>query len=119
MKEGSGTSPQLDFARKACGGSEPDPIFNRLDFGSTQAGTSVDCVVTVRNDGNANLSVNSITSAIPSGFTLVSNLRTTTLQPGQSVTFTLRLNAASLGSFSGDIAFTNSDANEATYDLHL
>ena len=119
MKEGSGTSPQLDFARKACGGSEPDPIFNRLDFGSTQAGTSVDRVVTVRNDGNANLSVNSITSAIPSGFSLVSNLSTTTLQPGQSVTFTLRLNAASVGSFSGDIDFTNSDANEGTYNLHL
>ena len=90
-----------------------------IDFGSTQAGTPVDRIIAVKNVGSANLSVSSITSAIPAGFTLVSNLTTTTLQAGQSVTFTLRLNAAAAGSFSGAVSFANSDANEGTYDLKL
>ncbi|MFN0017603.1 MAG: choice-of-anchor D domain-containing protein [Pirellulaceae bacterium] len=90
-----------------------------IDFGSTPAGTSVDRIVTVRNVGTAALSVSSITSAIPAGFTLVSNLSTTTLQAGASVTFTLRMNAAATGSFNGNISFGNSDANEGTYDLRL
>jgi len=90
-----------------------------IDFGSTTAGHSVDRVVTVKNVGTADLSVNSITSAIPAGFQLVSNLSTTTLHAGQSITFTLRLAALSTGSFGGNISFANSDANEGTYDLHL
>ena len=49
----------------------------------------------------------------------ISAQRATTLHAGQSITFTLRLNAATAGSFSGDISFANSDANEGTYDLHL
>lgn len=90
-----------------------------IDFGSTTTGHSVDRVVTVKNVGTADLSVNSITSAIPAGFTLVSNLSTVTLHAGQSISFTLRLSAAATGSFGGDISFANSDANEGTYDLHL
>ncbi|MCE9528012.1 MAG: choice-of-anchor D domain-containing protein, partial [Planctomycetales bacterium] len=90
-----------------------------IDFGSTPAGTSVDRIVTVKNIGSADLSVSSITSAIPAGFTLLSNFNSTTLHAGQSVTFTLRMNAASAGSFGGNISFANSDANEGTYDLHL
>ncbi|MGI8982542.1 MAG: choice-of-anchor D domain-containing protein [Pirellulaceae bacterium] len=90
-----------------------------IDFGSTTAGASVNRIITVRNVGTADLSVSSITSSIPAGFTLVSNLSTTTLQAGQSITFTLRMNAAAVGSFGGNISFANSDANEGTYDLHL
>jgi Abnormal spindle-like microcephaly-assoc'd, ASPM-SPD-2-Hydin/Metallo-peptidase family M12B Reprolysin-like len=90
-----------------------------IDFGSTTAGTAVSRVITVRNVGTAPLSVNAITSSIPAGFTLVSNLSTTTLQAGQSITFTVRLNATSVGSFAGNISFANSDANEGTFDLRL
>jgi hypothetical protein len=90
-----------------------------IDFGSTQVGTAINRVVSVKNVGTADLSVSSITSAIPAGFTLVSNLSTTTLHAGESISFTLRLNATATGSFGGDISFANSDANEGTYDLHL
>ncbi len=90
-----------------------------IDFGNTPIGTAVTRVVTVRNVGTADLSINSITSAIPTGFTQVSNLTTTTLLAGQSATFTLRLNATAAGTFSGNISFTNGDANEGTYDLRL
>lgn len=90
-----------------------------IDFGSTRAGTPVDRIMTVRNVGNANLSVSSIVSAMPAGFTLVSNFSSTTLQPGQSVSFTIRMNGSAAGSLAGNISFQNSDADEGTYDLRL
>jgi hypothetical protein len=90
-----------------------------IDFGSSRTGTAVSRSVTVKNVGTAALSVNSITSAIPAGFTLVSNLSTTTLQAGQSASFTLRLNATTAGSFAGNISFQNGDASEGTFNLHL
>src|SRR6185503_13959585 len=93
-------------------GNSPIGDGGTIDFGSTPVGTNVDRTVTVRNDGSAALSVNAIASAMPTGFTLVSNLPTGTLAAGQSATFVIRLNAAAAGSFGGDISFTNSDGNE-------
>src|SRR5205823_5320688 len=90
-----------------------------IDFGSTQAGTPVDRTITVKNVGTADLSVSAITSSMPAGFTLVSNLSTTTLHAGDSVSFVVRFASSTTGSFGGDISFTNSDTDEGTYDLHL
>ncbi|MBC7856843.1 MAG: choice-of-anchor D domain-containing protein, partial [Pirellulaceae bacterium] len=112
---GSATSPEISVL---VGGSEVNDN-GTISFGSTQAGTSVDRVITVRNIGTADLSVSSLTSGIPAGYTLVSSLNATTLQPGQSTTFTLRLNAASAGSFSGVVTFSTNDSNELGYALYL
>lgn len=90
-----------------------------IDFGSTAVGAAVDRTITVQNVGNADLSVSSIASAMPAGFTLISNLPAGTLATGQSATFVIRLDAAATGSFAGDISFTNSDGNEGTYELRL
>lgn len=114
----SGTSvatPEISVAVGTLGIADGGTI----DFGSTRTGTAVSRTVTVKNVGSAVLSVRSIASALPAGFTLVSNLSTTSLQAGQSASFTLRMNATTAGSFAGNIYFQNSDANEGTFNLRL
>jgi hypothetical protein len=89
-----------------------------VSFGSTTVGTFVDKTFTIRNDGNATLTLQAInTSNLPAGFSIVSNIGTASLSAGQSTTFVVRMTATTAGSFSGVIQFTNNDANEATYDF--
>ncbi len=89
-------------------------------FGTTSFGTLVDKVFTIRNDGNAALSLQAInTSNLPAGFSIESNIGVTSLAAGQTTTFTIRMDATAAGSFSGVIRFLSNDANEATYDINV
>src|SRR5262249_23232263 len=89
-----------------------------FDFGSTARGTPVTQTFTVTNDGTATLTLSSINPAsLPAGFTLVTNLSSTSLAPGQSATFSVRLDATAQGSFSGSIQIANNDSNENPFDL--
>ena len=91
-----------------------------INFGSTNVGTSVDRTFTVVNDGSATLNLTALNSgSLPTGFSIVSNLGSTALAPGQSTTFTLRFNPGSGGSFSGTVSLANDDANENPFDLVL
>ncbi|HMC12044.1 MAG TPA: choice-of-anchor D domain-containing protein, partial [Pirellulaceae bacterium] len=91
-----------------------------IDFGTTQVGTPITRIVTVTNAGNANLTLQFIDpSTLPVGFSLVSNLGVTSLAPGQSTTFTLRLDAAASGSPSSVIHLLNSDTDEGSFALVL
>ena len=91
-----------------------------VDFGATQTGTSVLRTVTVTNVGDANLSLSPIDpSTLPAGFSLVSDLGSLTLAPGQSTTFTLQFNAAAAGTFSGVLHLLNGDADEGSFNLTL
>jgi hypothetical protein len=91
-----------------------------LGFGTTTVGTSVTKTFTVINDGNATLTLSSLDpNAMPAGFTLVSNLGSTSLAAGQSTTFTVRLDAAAAGNFSGTISLANNDANENPFDVTI
>ncbi len=91
-----------------------------IDFGSTNVGTSVDRTFTVVNDGNATLSLTNLNPAsLPAGFSIVSNLGSTSLAAGASTTFTLRFTPGSGGSHSGSIGLVNDDANENPFDLVL
>lgn len=91
-----------------------------VDFGSTQIGTSVSRTITVKNDGNATLTLTQLSQAnMPAGYTLVSGLGSTSLAAGASTSFTISLDAASAGSFSGSIQLASNDADENPYDLTL
>lgn len=91
-----------------------------IDFGPTLVGSSVTRVVTVTNIGDTTLDLSPIDpSTLPAGFSLVSNLGATTLAPGQSTTFTLGLDAATSGSFSGIIHLSNNDADEGSFAIVL
>jgi hypothetical protein len=91
-----------------------------IDFGVTEVGTPVTRTVTVTNVGNGDLVLSPIDpSALPAGFSLVSDLGSTTLAAGQSTTFTLRLNATAAGSSGGVIHVLSNDADEGSFGLAL
>lgn len=102
----------LDGSTIADGGS--------VAFGSTTVGTSVTRTITVKNEGNATLTLQAINAAdLPAGFSLASNLGDTSLQAGETATFTVRLDATSAGSYSGVLRITSDDADEGVYDLNI
>ncbi|MCU0879889.1 MAG: choice-of-anchor D domain-containing protein [Pirellulaceae bacterium] len=91
-----------------------------INFGSATVGTSVTRTFTVINDGTTTLSLTTLNGgSFPAGFSLVSNLGSTSLAPGQSTTFQIRFQPSAAGSFSGSIALLNNDADESPFDLIL
>lgn len=91
-----------------------------ISFGTTTVGAAVNRTITIRNTGDAALTLGAINAAsLPAGFSLVSNITATTLNPGQSTSFTVRLDATAAGSFGGAISFTNNDSDESPFDLQL
>jgi hypothetical protein len=91
-----------------------------VEFDTTQMGTPVTRTITVTNVGDAVLTLAPIDpNTLPAGFSLISGLSTTTLGPGGTATFTVQLNAAAAGSFSGVIHITSDDSDEASFALGL
>ncbi len=79
------------------------------NFGSVARGrTPISRTFTVRNDSLVTLTLGMVT--LPTGFTLVEGL-SGSLAQGASDTFTVRLDTAVAGTKSGDIRFSNNDAN--------
>ena len=78
------------------------------DFGSvTQGGTPVSWTFTVRNDGNATLTLGTVTA--PTGFTVTTQPSTSVAAGGGTTTFTVRLDTATSGTKSGDVSFSTND----------
>ncbi len=89
-------------------------------FGSTVVGTSLERTFTIRNDGTAVLNLAAINPAtLPAGFSLYQNLGSTALNPGESTTFILRLDAAAEGAFAGSLAVVSDDADESTFTIQV
>jgi hypothetical protein len=89
-----------------------------LAFGTTRVGTAVSRTITVKNAGTSNL-VLSAPIRVPSGFTVTSSFAKTSLTPGASTTFVVRMNATAAGSYNGTLSFTNNDSDETTYNFTL
>jgi uncharacterized protein (DUF1800 family) len=102
-------------------GSNNVPLNGTVAFTSTQAGMPNSKTFTVKNTGNANLVVSEAVS-VPQGFTLMASFpgvpdtfipNTTpansvpafTITPGNTATFTVALNSATAGTFSGNVSF--------------
>jgi len=90
-----------------------------LSFGSTTQNAAVTRVVTITNSGGGTLNLTPLSTSLPAGYSLVSNIGATTLTAGQSTSFTIRLNATQAGTFTGGIALANNDANEGVFNLSL
>ncbi|WP_339613360.1 choice-of-anchor D domain-containing protein [uncultured Rubinisphaera sp.] len=87
------------------------------DFGSVlQNGSTVSRTFTVRNDGNATLTLGGLTA--PSGFSITEGL-SSSLAAGASDTFTVRMSTTTVGTKSGDIRFTTNDSNEGFYNFRI
>jgi hypothetical protein len=88
-----------------------------VNFGSAeqgQAGPSI--AFTIRNDGKGTLNIGSIT--VPDGFTLVEDFGGS-LAPGESGSFTIRLNTNQLGDQSGQVRINSNDTNEDPFNFGI
>jgi Ca2+-binding RTX toxin-like protein len=86
-----------------------------IDFGSVAQGASGPTLVfTVQNDGTGVLNLSNLT--LPAGYSLVDGL-VASLNPGESDTFTVRLDSAALGTKGGSISFSNNDTDEDPFNF--
>src|SRR5207247_2382703 len=87
-----------------------------FDFGSTTFGTTQSRTFTVTNDGNATLNLGSVD--VPAGYTLTDHLPAT-LAPDATTTFSIRLEAATVGTKSGQVSFTTNDPDEDPFTFSI
>jgi hypothetical protein len=99
-------------------GSEVDAATGSVSFDTTPPGMPVTKVFTVKNVGTQDL-ILSEPIDVPEGYNLVASFGTTVLEPGQSTTFAVRLDATSAGGYSGRISFRNNDADEDPYSFEV
>jgi uncharacterized delta-60 repeat protein len=100
----------------ADGDATPDAT-DGTDFGSViQGEAAISRTFTVRNDGSAVLTLGEVT--VPAGFTLTEALASS-LDPGASDTFTVQLDAATTGTKSGEVTFSNNDEDEDPFNFAI
>jgi len=91
-----------------------------LNFGSTPQGTSLTKTITITNQGTTRLKLTPVNAAsTPSGFSLLMNIDSLSLAPGESTSFTIRFDAKTAGPLSGAIQLVNNDSDESSYDVNL
>ncbi len=88
-----------------------------VNFGSTTTGNSLSRTFTVTNQGTSNLTLGTI--SLPNGFTLAQGFGATTLAPNASASFVVSLNATTVGTYSGQVSFTNNDADESPFNFNI
>lgn len=90
-----------------------------FDFGTTVTGASRQQTFTVTNlcddPGAAPLTLGEID--LPAGFSLASGFTDTELASGESTTFSVRLEAITEGSYSGELSIVNSDSDESPFNF--
>ena len=76
--------------------------------------------LTVENTGSATLTLTQITqSDLPTGFTLVAPLGSTSLAAGATTSFTIALDTSLVGNYSGTLSIANNDSDESPFDITL
>ena len=87
-----------------------------VDFGVTPMGTPVDKTFTITNTGAVTLTLTEPIT-VPAGFSVANSFADTRVAPGDTTTFTIRLDAASLGIYSGTLKFNTNDVDENPYNF--
>ncbi|MEX2175037.1 MAG: choice-of-anchor D domain-containing protein [Pirellulaceae bacterium] len=117
-----GTLPAASQSPSIAVEVEGAPLANpgAVNFGSTVVGASLSRTITVRNHGGGPLSLSPLSqAALPAGFSLVSNLGSTTLAAGGWTTFTIGLSAATAGSYGGTLRLASNDPSNLAFDIGL
>jgi hypothetical protein len=99
-------------------GYEPEVYdgYGSVSLGTTALGTPVEKTLTIYNTGSGTLELDPASLTLSAGFGVVSPFAATVL-PGGSTTLTIRLDAASGGSFQGTLSFASNDADETPFDF--
>ncbi len=114
------TSPEIvvtfDGINIADGDTTPSTR-DGTDFGGvTEGATPTTRTFTVHNFGGAALTTAGL--SVPEGFAVIEPLASS-IAPGGSDTFTVRLNAQAVGIKSGTLSFTHNDTNESPYNFTI
>jgi hypothetical protein len=116
-----GPAQQAPEIRVFDGGAELHDNISVVNLGTTFFGTpAATKTLTVTNSGTTGLILNPLTQAdMPGGITLVSSYANTTLVPGASTTFQVRLSAMSTGAVSGVLTLSSNDPSESSFRITL
>lgn len=87
-----------------------------VNFGSTTEGTPVVRTFTIHNDGADALTVGTVN--VPAGYTVTAQ-PVSPVNGGQSTAFSVQLDAAAAGTFTGMLSFLNNDADDNPFELSL
>ena len=90
---------------------------SRIALGTTAVGAPLTRTFTVRNLGDADLTLG--TPSLPAGFSLASGLGATTLAPDASTSFAVRFDAVAEGEASGPISLATNDPDEDPFDFTI
>jgi C1A family cysteine protease/Leucine-rich repeat (LRR) protein len=102
--------------RIADGDADPNTE-DGTNFGSVALGSDpVSHTFTVCSDGAQVLTLGPV--SVPSGFTLTKGLPSS-LSPGQSDTFTIRLNTTAVGIKAGDVSFSTNDTSKNPFHFRI
>lgn len=88
---------------------------SKIAFGSTTMGTSIIKSFTVENTGTRLLKLSNLRAT--AGFSIAEPFALRRLRPGESTTFSVRLDGALVGAAEGSVRFTTNDRDEKRYDL--
>lgn len=91
-----------------------------ISFGNVQVTKYLNKTITIKNTGNAPLTLVKPTAAdMPSGFSIVTNFAVTSLAAGMSTTITIRYAPTAEGAASGVLNLVSNDADEGTFAINL
>jgi Ca2+-binding RTX toxin-like protein len=94
-----------------------DNATSPIGFGTVQQGAAAPTrTFRIRNDGAGPLTVPSV--QVLGGFSVVTPFSGTIL-PGQTASFTVRMETGSAGTKSGQVSFANNDANESPFNFAI
>lgn len=117
---GNGGSPEVDVTFGGQNIFDDDTstsLIGGTNFGDViQGQTSVTHTFTVRNDGNATLTLGNVT--VPTGFNITEGL-VNTIAPGSCHTFSVQLDTATAGTKSGQISFPTNDSDENFFNFSI
>ncbi|MCA9177360.1 MAG: VCBS repeat-containing protein, partial [Planctomycetales bacterium] len=94
-----------------------DERYTPVDFGTVNLnGTAPTKTFTVTNHGSDVLTLAGLN--VPTGFSITEGLASS-LNPGQSDTFTVAMATGTAGTFAGEVRFTTNDADESEYNFSI
>ena len=90
-----------------------------LNFGSVNVGSTSDQIITIRNDGSANLTIGTISSPASPFGKIVDNCSGHVLAPSQSCTVSYRFSPTSVGTFNSNSSIPSNDPDENQVTITL